>query len=109
MQLHDETIAQIVEDKNGPLLVGLKGNRSHLLNEVITGFKKSESAQQLYDKYICYGHGRIETRIANVIEFQSAEKYPNLPTAVRIDRTRIQKKNGHTSQATSCYLICQDL
>lgn len=104
LHLHDETIAQIVEDKNGHLLVGLKGNRSHLLNEVITAFKKRESAQQFYDKDISYGHGRIETRKAHVIGFQSAEKYPYLSTAVRIDRTRCQKKNDHTSQATSYYV-----
>ena len=39
--------------------------------------------------------------MANVIAFQTAEKYPYLSTAVRIDRTQIQKKDNQTSRATS--------
>ena len=104
LHLHDETIAQVVEDRNGHLLVGLKGNRSCLLNEVIEQFKKRNLEQKSRDSDVCLGHGRIETRIASVIPFQTAEKYPYLSTAVRIDRTRIQKKNDHISCATSYYV-----
>ena len=35
LHLQDETITQVFEDKNGHLLVGLKGNRSRLLNKVV--------------------------------------------------------------------------
>ena len=104
LHLHDETIAQVVEDKKGHFLVGLKGNRSRLLAKVISAFEKKDLAQQVQDSDSCLGHGRIEMRIANVIPFQTAEKYPYLSTAVRIDRTRIQKKNNHTSYATSYYV-----
>ncbi len=104
LHLHDETIAQVVEDKNGHVLVGLKGNRSRLLNEVTEAFTKSNLTQQTRDSDVSFGHGRIEMRIADVIPFQTAEKYPYLSTAVRIDRTRIQKKDDHTSQAISYYV-----
>ena len=97
LHLHSETIAQVVEDKNGHLLVGLKGNRSRLLNEVIGQFERCNSEQKAHNHDVYCGHGRIETRIADVIPFQTAQKYPYLSTAVRINRTRIQKKDGHTS------------
>ncbi len=104
LHLQDESIAQVVEDKNGHVLVGLKGNRGRLLNEVTVAFEKSDLAQQARDSDVSFGHGRIERRIANVIPFQTAEKYPYLSTAIRIDRTRIQKKDDHTSRTTSYYV-----
>ena len=104
LHLQDEIIAQVVEDKNGHLLVGLKGNRSRLLDEVIEQFKRPDSEQKAHDRDVYCGHGRIETRIADVIPFQTAQKYPYLSTAVRINRTRIQKNDGHTSYATSYYV-----
>ena len=104
LHLQDETIAQVVEDKNGHILVGLKRNRSRLLNEVIEQFKRRNLEQKAQDRDVCFGHGRIETRIADVIPFQSAEKYPYLSTAVRVNRTRIQKKDDHTTYATSYYV-----
>ena len=104
LHLQDETIAQIVEDKNGHLLVGVKGNRSRLLNEVIGQFKRCNLERKAHDRDVYCGHGRIETRIIDVIPFQTAEKYPYLSTAVRVNRTRIQKKDGQTTHATSYYL-----
>ena len=104
LHLHEETIAQVVEDKNGHLLVGLKGNRGRLLNEVIQAFEKNDLPQHARASNLCFGHGRIETRIADVIAFQTAEKYPYISTAVRMDRTRIQKKNDHMSRAISYYV-----
>jgi len=104
LHLHDETIAQIVEDKNGHILVGLKGNRERLLNEVIAAFEKSDPTQCAKDHDVSLGHGRIETRTADVIAFQTNEKYSYLSTAVRLERTRTQKKNGHTSSTTSYYV-----
>lgn len=90
--LHEETIAHVVEDKDGHLLVGLKGNRGHFLNELIQAFQTSNLPQHVRASGVCFGHGRIETRSATVIAFQTTEKYPYLSTAVRIDRTRIQKR-----------------
>ena len=83
LHLQSETILQVVEDKNGHLLVGLKGNRSRLLNEVIGQFERCNSEQKAHDRDVYCGHGRIETRIVDVIPFQTAEKYPYLSTAVR--------------------------
>ena len=104
LHLQDETISQVVEDKNGHLLLGLKGNRSRLLNEVIEQFERSNLEQITHDRDVFCGHGRIETRTADVIPLQTAQNYPYLATAVRINRTRIQKKNGHTAHATSYYV-----
>ena len=47
LHLQVETIAQVVEDKNGHVLVGLKGNRGRLLNEVTDAFAQSGRRQQL--------------------------------------------------------------
>jgi len=104
LHLQDETIAQVVEDKDGHMLIGLKGNRDRLLKEVIQAFDKSDSKQVARDSSIDSGHGRIETRIADVISFQTATKYPYISTAVRVDRERIQKKKGRTSQQISYYV-----
>ena len=104
LHLQDETIAQIVEDKNGHLLVGLKGNRSRLLNEVIGQFKNCNLEQKAHDRDVDCGHGRIETRLVDIIPFQTTQKYPYLSTAVRVNRTRIRKKDGHTTHAISYYL-----
>jgi predicted transposase YbfD/YdcC len=104
LHLEVDTIAQVVEDKNGHILVGLKGNRSRLLNEVTDAFAQSDLRQQSRDRDVYFGHGRIETRIADVIPFQTTEKYPYISTAVRIKRTRIQKKDNNTAHATSYYV-----
>ena len=92
LHLQVETIAQVVEDKNGHVLVGLKGNRGRLLNEVTDAFAQSDRRQQAHDRDVYFGHGRIETRIADVIPFQTIEKYPYLSTAVRINRRRITEE-----------------
>ncbi len=104
LHLHDETIAQVVEDKHGHLLVGLKGNREKLLKEVVEAFDRTDSKQIARDRDVDFGHGRIETRVAEVIAFQTQTKYPHLHTAVAVHRTRENKKSGVISEETSYYV-----
>lgn len=50
LHLHDETIAQVVEDKNVNMLIGLKGNRETLLEEVIQAFADVKPSRSRIDK-----------------------------------------------------------
>lgn len=104
LHVHEETIAQIVEDKHGHLLVGLKGNREALLAEVVEAFARADPATTARDHDVDAGHGRIETRIAEVIPFRTQTKYSLLATAVRVHRTRVSKKTGAVSRETSYYV-----
>lgn len=104
LHLHDETIAQVVEDKHGHLLVGLKGNREALLDEVAAAFARTDPRRIARDRDVDAGHGRIETRIAEIIPFRTQSKYPHLHTAVRVHRTRVSKKTGRVSQDTAYYV-----
>jgi predicted transposase YbfD/YdcC len=104
LHLHEETIAQIVEDKHGHLLAGLKGNREALLDEVVAAFDMIAPGRIARDHDVDSGHGRIETRVAEVISFHTQSKYARLHTAVRVHRTRTSKKTGKTSQETSYYV-----
>jgi predicted transposase YbfD/YdcC len=104
LHLHDETIAQVVEDKHGHLLVGLKGNREALLEEVAAAFGRTDPGRIARDRDVDAGHGRIETRIAEIIPLRTQCKYPHLRTAVRVHRTRINKKSARVSQETSYYV-----
>ena len=104
LHLHDETIAQVTEDKHGHLLVGLKGNRERLLNEVSLAFDRIDPQAIARDRDVDGGHGRIETRIAEVIAFHTQAKYPHLHTAIRVHRTRVNKKSGAASNETSYYV-----
>jgi predicted transposase YbfD/YdcC len=104
LHLHEETMAQVVEDKHGHLLVGLKGNREALLDEVAKAFGTIAPARIACDRDVDAGHGRIEIRIAEVIPLRTQSKYTHLHTAVRVHRTRTSKKTGKTSQETSYYV-----
>ena len=107
LHLHDETIRQIVEDKNGHLLVGLKGNRETLLGEVVGAFAAASPGVIQRDWSQCSGHGRIETRVTEIIAFKTQTKYPHLQTAVRVTRTRETVRKGevvHKSTEVSYYV-----
>jgi predicted transposase YbfD/YdcC len=88
LHLHEETSRLIVQDKGGHLLVGLKGNRETLLNEVMDTFARVAPAKIRRDWSKSRGHGRIETRIVEIIPFTTKTKYPHLQCAIRVDRTR---------------------
>ncbi len=103
LHFQEETVAQTVEDKNGHMLIGLKGNQSHLLKEAVNAFDTSHSTQIARDISVTGGHGRIETRIADVIPFQSTTKFPHISSAIRVDRTRVMKKDGDTSREIAYY------
>lgn len=104
LHLHDETIAQVIEDKHGHLLVGLKGNREKLLKEVVEAFNRIDPKEIARDRDVDAGHGRIETRVVEVIAFHTQSKYPHLHTAIRVHRTRVNKKSGKVSNETSYYV-----
>ena len=107
LHLHDETIAQVREDKNGHMLIGLKGNRETLLEEVIQAFSDAKPSQTRMDRDFFKGHGRVETRIAEIIPFHTETKYPHLETAVKVERIRKTVRKGKTvkiSVETSYYV-----
>ena len=104
LHLHDETMNQVVEDKNGHMLIGLKGNREKLLNEVKAAFEAATGKVVRRDVDTDFGHGRIEIRTVEIIPLQTKTKYKHVSCAIRVERTRTQKKSGNTSRETSYYV-----
>jgi predicted transposase YbfD/YdcC len=100
LHLHEETIRQIVEDKGGHLLVGLKGNRESLLEEVAGAFAAAKPGDLARDWSQGKDHGRLETRVAEIIAFETKTKYPHLKTAVRVTRTRETVRQGKIVKRT---------
>lgn len=94
LHLHAETLRQVVEDKGGHLLVGLKGNSGALLEEVAGAFAATNVEDIARDWSQGKSHGRLETRVAEIIAFETRTKYPHLGMAVRVTRTRETVRKG---------------
>lgn len=87
-----------MEDKHGHLLVGLKGNRETLLNEVKQAFGQADPDTMRRDFSESCGHGRQERRLVEVLGFATQTKYPHLQTAIRVTRTRTRLRKQQASQ-----------
>jgi predicted transposase YbfD/YdcC len=98
LHLQEETIRLVVEDKHGHFLVGLKGNRETLLNEVKQAFTGAFPGTVLRDFSQSQGHGRRETRLVEIIDFETQTKYPHLQSAIRVTRTREIVRKGKTQK-----------
>ena len=101
LHLIEETIRQIVEDKGGHFLVGLKGNRGALLAEVAGAFAAAKPEDISRDWSQGKAHGRFETRVAETIAFETQTKYPYLRAAVRVTRTRETVRKGEVVGKTT--------
>lgn len=99
----------MVREKNGHLLVGLKGNQEKVLDQVKGLFDLAERNREPMARDFSEdcGHGRIETRLAEIMPF-STPAFPHVRTAVRMTRTRMEKRrgfpNGKYSEEVSYYV-----
>jgi len=99
----------MVREKNGHLLVGLEGNQEKALERVKNLFDRAEQNNEPMARNFSedYGHGRIETRLAEIMPF-STPAFPHIRTAVRMTRTRLEKRrgfpNGKYSEEVSYYV-----
>ena len=94
LHVNGETM-DMVREKNGHLLVGLKGNQEKALDKVKNQFALAEHEKEPMARNFSenYGHGRIETRLAEIMPF-SIPSFPHIQTAVRMTRTRMEKRRG---------------
>jgi predicted transposase YbfD/YdcC len=108
LHVNGETM-DMVREKNGHLLVGLKGNQEKALDKVKNQFALAEHEKEPMARNFSenYGHGRIETRLAEIMPF-SIPSFPHIQTAVRMTRTRMEKRrgfpNGKYSEEVSYYV-----
>lgn len=92
----------MIQENNGYLLVGLEGNRETTLTAVKTMFEVADQKNESIPRNLSNntGHGRIETRLAEIMPFSTAV-YPNVQMAVRMTRTRQERRKGLPTQKYS--------
>ena len=103
LHFQDETI-ELIKQKNGHALVGLKSNNRTILKDVVANFAASTGHSPkltISEK----GHGRIETRSVDIIEYHSkAEKCSSICSAIRLQSHRVEIAKNKISDETR-YLI----
>jgi predicted transposase YbfD/YdcC len=113
-------IARKIVDGGGDYLFGLKGNQTKLHTEVQEAFAEAlDDRQRTADEVpspkvteeteIDSGHGRLETRIARVLEgfepwVPSGERWKGLSCLVAITATREDMITGQISEDTRYYI-----
>ena len=100
-------IANKIIDSNADYILAVKGNQPQLLEHIQDEFRFSKTLQT----HICedIGHGRIETRICNVIkDFQFIEKdngWGNLQSIIKIESIREFKNSDKPTEKAIRYYI----
>ena len=109
--------AQVVLDKEGDYLFGLKGNHEYLQKRVKEKFnQKSGPGSRSFNKKSYKtkekGHGRLEKRSCTVItpkegktfDINPLEKWPGLNSIIQIKSERTDLKTGKFSEETRYYI-----
>ena len=100
-------ITNKIIDSNADYILAVKGNQPQLLEHIQDEFRFSKTLQT----HICedIGHGRIETRICNVIkDFQFIEKdngWGNLQSIIKIESIREFKNSDKPTEKAIRYYI----
>ena len=101
-------IAEKIVDKGGDYLLAVKGNQPTLHNAVIEHFADVDNTSAPFASFETHdhGHGRDEIRrvsISHAVDkIESAERWRNLSTLIRIESTRTLK--GKTSTEDRYYI-----
>lgn len=99
-------IADKIIEKKANYLLAVKGNQKELKNQVLKTFDLI--IPQSVDTSVDAGHGRVETRICEVINkldfFDERERWTMLKSIVRITSERYNKSTGNTSTETRYYI-----
>lgn len=103
-------ILTTISEQQGIYIVGLKGNQSELLTDMIQLAKSPSIDYQLHTEE--KGHGRKETRSYKAIDI--TKEYVDkrwakakLTTLIQVKRTRLETKRGKYSEEISYYLSNQ--
>lgn len=98
---------EIITQKGGKYLVGLKENQKELKKQVALAMENQSCLMRIKTEE--KGHGRIESRIYqfyDVMELEKDERWKDcqIKTAIKVKRERIELKTGKTSVEESYYL-----
>lgn len=95
-----ESSREICEDAQAHYMMGVKNNQKQLLNDVESMFALSEQpADSSYSEE--KGHGRVESRMVELLPVESSLGLPYARTAVRVHRTRTPVRNGKRGKTKS--------
>jgi hypothetical protein len=104
------TILDLIAEAKGIFLVGLKGNQSEILTDMM---QLSKLLKHDFESYTAYkGHGRQETQHFKAYKvggeyFDNRWKKANFQTLIQVKRTRLEKKTGKYSEEISYYMSNQ--
>lgn len=109
MHFTPKILTTIAEEK-GVYIVGLKGNQSELLTDMVQLAKTPSIDYQLHTEE--KGHGRIDTRSYKAIDITKEYvdkrwQKANLTTLIQVKRTRLEVKKEKYSEEISYYLSNQ--
>ena len=104
------TILDLIAEAKGIFLVGLKGNQSEILTDMMQLPKLLKYDFESSTSY--KGHGRQETQHFKAYKiggeyFDNRWKKAKFQTMIQVKRTRFEKKTGKYSEETSYYMSNQ--
>jgi hypothetical protein len=104
------TILDLIADAKGIFLVGLKGNQSEILTDMMLLPKLLKHNFEYYTEY--KGHGRQETQHFKAYDvggeyFEKRWQKAKFQTMIQVKRTRLEKKTGKYSEEISYYMSNQ--
>ncbi|MEA3505191.1 MAG: ISAs1 family transposase [Bacteroidota bacterium] len=103
-------IAEKIIQKNADYLLMVKDNQKSLKSQIEKIFDEKHKPKR--DETLDSGHGRVETRICEVIDnldsLEVKEKWKGIKSIVRITSERYVKKTGKTSNEIRYYITSLD-
>lgn len=101
-----KSIAKKIVKKKADYILAVKENQKDLYEDIQDSFRILAASD--YSEEIDYGHGRIETRKCTTIHdlslVESADKWKNLVSIVKIERERYFKATAKIEKETSYYI-----
>ncbi len=99
-------IATLIRERKADYLLGLKANQPDLLEEVELAFLHHKTAS--HHRQDTKGHGRVETRICDVIQdptlLSNADQWRDLRTLVRIHAITHHLRDNKTTEQVRFYI-----
>jgi len=90
----------VVVEKRADYLIQVKGNTPALAESLVRAFEKKPDQRRIVED-IDYGHGRIETRILEMLPVSPMEtKWPHTHTACRVERHVEKLRRGEVVERT---------
>lgn len=103
-------IAKTIIDEKADYILRVKGNQETLQTEISNSFDKKVIASK--NELLDAGHGRVETRICEVISdlelLNTKEKWQNVKSIIRVQSERTIKSTDKTTYNTKYYISSLD-